>query len=139
MKIFLKMIPPTVTAQEHKVKIIHGRPMFYDPIKVKQARRLLMSHLALYRPLSPIEGPVELHALWLFPRGRSHKHNQWRTTRPDTDNLQKLLKDCMTQSGFWNDDAQVVRELSAKKWSDEPCGIEIEIICLEEYDRRQDA
>ena len=31
---------------------------------------------------------------------------EYRTTKPDTDNLQKLLKDCMTATGFWTDDAQ---------------------------------
>ena len=139
MKFFLRMCPPTVTAQEHKVRVVHGRPMFYDPEKVKAARRVLISHLYLFKPESPFSGPVELRALWLFPKGRGHKHNEWRITRPDTDNLQKLLKDCMTQLGFWNDDAQVVREVSSKKWSDEPCGIEIEVIPLETIDRRQDA
>ncbi len=136
MKFFLKMNPPTVTAQEHKVKIVHGRPMFYDPMNVKEARALITSHLMLHRPSSPIEGPIELNALWLFPKGKSHKHNEWRTSRPDTDNLQKLLKDCMTRTGFWKDDSQVVRETSSKKWSDEPCGIEIEILSLDCMDVR---
>ena len=52
-------------------------------------------------------------------------------TRPDTDNLQKLLKDCMTRCGFWKDDAQVVREIVEKRWSDEPTGIFVEIKSLE--------
>lgn len=30
MNFFLDMIPPTVTAQEHKVMIRRGRPVFYD-------------------------------------------------------------------------------------------------------------
>lgn len=136
MRFFLRMVPPTVTAQEHKVKVIHGRPMFYDPAKVKEARSLLKANLLIYKPATPLEGPIELHAIWLFPRGRSHKHNEWRITRPDTDNLQKLLKDCMTVMGFWKDDAQVVRETCAKKWSDEPCGIDIEIRVLESIDGR---
>lgn len=44
----------------------------------------------------------------MFPRNKTHKHKEWRVTKPDTDNLQKMLKDCMTLTGFWNDDAQVV-------------------------------
>ena len=42
----------------------------------------------------------------------------------------------MTAMGFWKDDAQVVRETCAKKWSDEPCGIDIEIRVLESIDGR---
>lgn len=132
MKIFLKMNPPTVTAQMHKVSMIHGRPVFYDPPKVRDARMQLRLNLRIYKPKSPLEGALELKTVWLFPRGKSHKHGQWRVTRPDTDNLQKLLKDCMTAEGFWTDDAQVVRETAEKKWSDEPCGIAIEVGQIEE-------
>ena len=39
-----------------------------------------------------------------------------KDTKPDTDNLQKLLKDCMTAVGFWVDDAQVCSELTEKRW-----------------------
>ena len=36
----------------------------------------------------------------------------------------------MTQVGFWNDDAQVVKEIVEKRWSDEPTGISIQIDTL---------
>ena len=38
----------------------------------------------------------------------------------------------MTRAGFWNDDAQVVREIVEKRWSDEPVGIYIELEELED-------
>ena len=31
----------------------------------------------------------------------------WHTSKPDTDNLCKQLKDAMTRLGFWADDRQV--------------------------------
>ena len=127
MNFFLAMNPPTVTAQERKVKVVQGKPIFYDPEQVKDARNLLCGHLSLHKPIAPLTGAISLRVLWLFPKGKSHKHGEWRTTKPDTDNLQKLLKDCMTACGFWKDDAQVVRETAEKRWSDEPCGIYIEI------------
>lgn len=131
MEFFLEIDPPTATAQEKQVKIVHGRPLFYDPAQVKHARKLLISHLLAFRPEKPITGAVSLSTVWLFPKGRSHRHGEWRITRPDTDNLQKLLKDCMTRCGFWKDDAQVVRETVEKRWSDDPTGIYIEIEELE--------
>ena len=134
MKFFLNINPPTATAQEKKVSVRGGKPVFYNPAPVKEAKKLLISHLMPERPDAPIEGPVELKTAWLFPKGKSHKDGEWRVTRPDTDNLQKLLKDCMTRCGFWTDDAQVVRETAEKKWSDEPTGIEIEITKLEVRD-----
>jgi Holliday junction resolvase RusA-like endonuclease len=48
----------------------------------------------------------------------------------NTAELEKMLKDCMTEVGFWNDDAQVVVEHVEKLWSDDPTGISIEINVL---------
>lgn len=125
LKFFLSIIPPTATAQEKKVAVKNGRPIFYEPKAVKEAKKLLLQHLEMYRPKQPLEGPLELTVHWLFPRGK-HSDGEWRVTRPDTDNLNKLLKDCMTQIGFWRDDAQVVREIIEKRWA-EDSGIFIEI------------
>ena len=127
MKLFLLMEPPTVTAQQAKVAVVGNRPMFYRPEKVKAARQMLIRHLKPFKPPSPYEGAIELHVVWLFPKGKSHKHNEWRITKPDTDNLEKMLKDCMTEVGFWKDDAQVVKEIVEKRWSDDPTGISIEM------------
>ena len=127
MNFFLAMNPPTVTAQERRVRVVNNKPLFYDPPKVKDAKDLLCGHLLAHKPKAPHEGPLSLRVIWLFPKGKTHKHGEWRSTKPDTDNLQKLLKDCMTLCGFWKDDAQVVREIVEKRWSDEPCGIYIEI------------
>ena len=127
MNFFLAMNPPTVTAPERRVRVVNNKPLFYDPPKVKDAKDLLCGHLSTHKPKAPLEGPLSLRVIWLFPKGKTHKHGEWRSTKPDTDNLQKLLKDCMTLCGFWKDDAQVVREIVEKRWSDEPCGIYIEI------------
>lgn len=131
MNFFIAMHPPTATAQERKVKVINGKPIFYDPPAVKSAKELLSAYLAQHRPPQPLTGGLSLRVLWLFPRG-AHPHGAWRTTKPDTDNLQKILKDCMTRVGFWEDDAQVAREIIEKRWSNEPCGIYIEIEPLTE-------
>lgn len=128
---FLLMNPPTVTAQESKVAVVRNKPIIYKTEKIKQAKKEIIKHLMPFKPKEPMQGPIELKVVWLFPRGRRHKHFEWRTTRPDTDNLEKLLKDCMTEVGFWEDDALVVSETVYKIWSDEPTGISIEIKPLE--------
>ena len=43
---------------------------------------------------------------WCFPKGK-HSDGEYKATKPDTDNLQKMLKDVMTEVGFWKDDALV--------------------------------
>ena len=130
MDFFLQIQPPTATAQEKQVRVVHGKPFFYDPAPVKAAKNLLTAHLLPHRPERPLEGAVALSTVWLFPKGRSHRHGEWRVTRPDTDNLQKLLKDCMTHCGFWKDDAQVASEICEKFWAEIP-GIWIHIEELE--------
>ena len=130
MKIFLLLDPPTITAQQNKVTLVNKKPVFYKPEKLKQARSTIVKHLKPFKPLKPIEGPIKLQVIWRFPRGKKHKHLEWRVTRPDTDNLEKMLKDCMTEVGFWIDDAQVVVEHVEKLWSDDPTGIAIEIQVL---------
>ena len=122
---FMPMIPPTVTAQERSVRVVSGKPVFFEPAQLQEARSMLMGHLASRTPPVPFGRAVELKVLWGFPQGR-HLNGEWRTTKPDTDNLQKLLKDCMTRVGFWKDDALVVREVVEKRWSN-PSGIYIEI------------
>lgn len=126
MRFFLDINPPTATAQERSARIVGGRPIFYDPAPLKKAKSLLIAHLGTHRPATPMNGALELRTTWLFPMGKSHKSGEWRVTRPDTDNLQKMLKDCMTKCGYWKDDAQAVREIVEKQWAAEP-GIHIEI------------
>ena len=133
MKIFLLLDPPTITAQQNKVALINNKPVFYQPEKLKQARRTLITHLKPFKPVEPLRGAVRLDVIWRFPRGKRHKHYEWRITKPDTDNLQKMLKDCMTEVGFWFDDAQVVVEHVEKIWSDDPTGIAIEINVLNKF------
>ena len=132
MEFYVKIVPPTVTAQEKKVSVVHGKPVFYEPAPLKRARRELIMRLMPFSPEAPLQGPLEFVVRWQFPRGKKHKNGEWRVTRPDTDNLEKLLKDCMTKCGFWKDDAQVVRETVEKVWSDEPTGIYVRIEELEE-------
>jgi len=127
VEFFMPMVPPTATHQEKRVVMSGGKPKFYDPPEVKRARAKLTAYLAGHRPDQPMEGGVRLLVKWCFPRGE-HAHGAYKITRPDTDNLQKLLKDCMTAAGFWRDDAQVASEICEKFWAEVP-GI---YICAEE-------
>ena len=127
MQFFMHMDPPTATSQEHQVMVRNGKPVFYSPERVKAARAKLTAYLAKHVPEKRLSGPLELTTKWCFaPHNRSQHHGDYRITKPDTDNLQKLLKDCMTQVGFWEDDALVCREITEKFWSNTP-GIFIRI------------
>lgn len=125
---FMPMRPPTATAQERAVRVVHGKPQFYEPPELKNARQKLCANLAKHRPKQPYTRGVRLVVKWCFGFSAKVKHRdgEYRTTRPDTDNLQKLLKDCMTRVGFWTDDALVASEVVEKFWAEVP-GIYIRI------------
>lgn len=122
---FMAMIPPTVTHQEKQVHVVNGKPVFYEPEKLKAARAKLSAHLAQHRPDQPLTCGIRLISRWCFPKG-GHRDGEYKLTAPDTDNLQKLLKDCMTDVGFWKNDALVASELCEKFWATVP-GIYIRI------------
>ena len=133
MHFFLPIRPPTVT---HNAKQLHaflraGRPcaVLHDSPELKDARAKLHAHLAPHAPAKPLAGPVRLVVKWLFPAEGRRPDGSYRTTRPDTDNLEKALKDEMTRLGFWHDDAQVASEITEKFWADTP-GIYIEVTPL---------
>lgn len=122
---FMAMEPPTVTYQEHKVTVVNGKPVFYDPPEVKAAKQKLIGYLVKHKPRKRYETGIRLVTRWCFPKG-NHRDGEYRITKPDTDNLQKMLKDCMTMCGFWKDDALVASELVEKFWAEIP-GIYIRI------------
>lgn len=132
LSFFLPMIPPTVTAQQHRIgKSKNGKTIVYDGDRLADAKAKLTAHLARHTPDKPLtDVPVQLVVKWCFPRGK-HTAGTYKTTKPDTDNLQKLLKDCMTACGFWKDDALVASEIVEKFWTQIP-GIYIAVQTIEE-------
>ncbi len=123
---FMTMIPPTKTHQEKKVAVIKGKPVFYEPAELKAVRSMLQAHLAKHVPECKYTGAVRLVVKWCFPVNGRHADGEYKTTRPDTDNMQKMLKDVMTKLGYWTDDALVASEIIEKFWSGLP-GIYVSI------------
>nr|WP_281548784.1 RusA family crossover junction endodeoxyribonuclease [Alistipes onderdonkii] len=127
LEFFLGGSPPTITHQHQQVTVRKGKPVFYEPDRLKAARQQLTWQLKIHRPAVPLTGPVRLLTKWCFPLNTKHKiDGEYKTTRPDTDNLQKLLKDVMTDVGFWEDDAQVASEIIEKFYARIP-GIYIRV------------
>lgn len=111
------ILPITPTAQQRpRHARINGRDITYKSQQQKKNERELESALLPHRPKAPIEGPVELSFVATFPvpaswtakrKSDAISRRRWHTSKPDTDNLCKQLKDAMTRLGFWNDDRQV--------------------------------
>ena len=127
IRFFMAMEPPTTTAQMQRLGVSKaGKKYVYKDAKLLDAQAKLTAGLAQHAPETPATGAVRLTKKWLFNSHGKHPDGTPKTTRPDTDNLQKLLKDCMTRCGFWLDDAQVFEEFTGKYYSQTP-GIFIQI------------
>lgn len=128
---FMAMLPPTITQQEKSITIRNGKPVVYEPAELKQAREKLRAHLAKHVPQKSFTGPVWLGVKWCFPICGRHRDGEYKATKPDTDNLEKMLKDVMEDLGFFKNDAQVASEHVEKFWAKVP-GIYIVMESLED-------
>lgn len=91
-------------------------------------------------PKIPLAGPLCVDIDLYFPRpqrllrAKDPEGAIRHTAKPDRDNLDKAALDCLTQLGFWGDDAQVcdgrVRKFYASKHG--PAGARIEIQQIQE-------
>ena len=83
-------------------------------------------------PLTPLVGPLEVHAYFVYARPASHygtgrnAHQlkpsapAMKHTAPDLDKLQRALGDALTQAGTIRDDARIVVWHAVKRWADIP-------------------
>lgn len=126
IEFFMAMEPPTCTHQEKKIHVVNGKPVYYEPEELKTAREKLRAYLGQHVPNEKFTGAVRLTTWWCFSIKGKHKDGEYRTSKPDTDNLVKLLKDVMTELGFWKDDAQVASEVIEKYWAAVP-GIYVKV------------
>lgn len=127
IEFFLPMIPPSITDQQKRMGVTKsGKPFTYKQQELLEARSKLSAHIGQYAPKKKMQGAIRLTTKWLFPITAKHTHGEFKTSKPDTDNLQKMLKDVMTELHFWVDDAQVASEITEKFYSNQP-GIYIKI------------
>lgn len=113
---FLPMKVPNVTHQEKRIAVRNGKPVVYEDARLKDARLQFLGYLFMHKPKRMMEGPVFLHVSFFYAPDSKHKDREFKATKPDTDNLIKLFKDCMTKVGFWKDDAQVAAEYVEKMY-----------------------
>lgn len=94
--------PPTSTAQQRQ---FFKKGNALTPA-AKKASATWQAIVEQHKPDKPLQGPLEVRLLvsW-FKKGLSE--GEPRITKPDVDNLAKLILDAMTKAGYWLDDNQV--------------------------------
>lgn len=77
---------------------------------------------------------VRVITKWCFPITGKHYDGEYKYTKPDTGNLNKLLFDVMEDLGYWDNDARVASEITEKFWAKTPgIYISIEKLGCDEY------
>lgn len=120
-------------AQAKGVMVIAGKPRFFKKAKIKQAENTWHALLAPHCPAEPFCGPLSLSVRLVYPwrKGESKKrvagHQLYPIeTRPDIDNIFKMIADVMSTLGFWSDDSQIA-QLNLSKNYGHKTGISIDI------------
>lgn len=128
LRIFIPGEPYRATAQEARIAKHGSHAWRYDTPELKRVRLSLTEELDPYAPAEPMTGPLCMTVTYRYGTHSKSRLDQWKVTKPDTDNLVKMLKDVMTECGFWLDDAQVCLETVGKWWTTpDAAGILIEI------------
>ena len=132
---FVACVPPTCTKQSCRVvRLPSGRVRSYQPARVRKAETTILSLFLPYAPAEPYTGPLGVQVVLVYPwrKSESKKNQQagrkWKCTRPDLDNLAKLILDAMAPR-FFRDDAEVCSISSSKQWGSKP-GIRFKIAKL---------
>ena len=127
---WIQFVPPASTSQGSK-KIMtrgDGTPFVGTAANSngESAKGTWMAVLMPRAPEEPLDGALHVDIMVVFP-WRKGETKKWRETggrphnvRPDSDNLEKLLWDCLTACGYWTDDARVFRHSLLKFWGPVP-------------------
>ena len=99
---------------------------------LKNAEEVWEAHLARYTPDFPLVGPLSLKLTLCFdPMERSDRLGQPKTTKPDIDNLMKVLGDVMERLHWFSvGDEQICKECLIKGWA-RPEGIYVLLETIE--------
>lgn len=100
----------------------------YDPPKVKQFKRILRSLAIDQYSRPPLLGPLSVSLTFYRPvqrsiskteRERRLSNRSKPVVKPDVDNYVKATLDGLT-GVLWHDDAQIVKIIGEKRYSDNP-------------------
>ncbi len=124
-------IPEQPSKTTHQSGTRYANKRTYKTASLIGWENTLKRHLIKHAPNEPMHDALYLDVVFGFTTCNKKNIGKWKTTRPDTDNMIKTVKDMMTRLGYWDDDSQVVYETCRKMWT-KKAGILIRIESLNE-------
>ena len=116
---------PMATAQQKGVDARGRRPRFYTKASVLNVQQMyklaiLQEFNRLGVPLPYLEGPVGVSVKFTFAVKERRRWGHYKDTKPDCDNLVKILLDVLTGLHLWRDDAAVAVLRVEKRYGEYP-------------------
>lgn len=127
IEFFHEFTPPKTTNQQRRQSAAGG--YLHDAGRI--AKATWQAVLEQYKPEKPLSGAVKAVIILTWPHTlKSAKMRAGlpvpKTTRPDGDNLIKMIKDVMQKTGYFKDDAQIYSE-TIERWHGEIPGVSVTI------------
>lgn len=104
----------------------NGKPTIRKSDRLKAAEAKWEAHLARHAPEKPLEGALMACVKYCYEPDRLHPEGTPKVTPPDTDNLDKTVRDAMQRVGFFADDAQIADAWTTKGYA-HPQGVYVKI------------
>lgn len=115
---------PSSTPQQRKI----GGRNTHPTQGLRYARAAWQALLERHKPAKPMDGPVSLSVSLCYHTKSRAVELAPKTSRPDGDNLLKIIKDAATKAGWWIDDAQVYDEHITRYWTCEEERVKINVL-----------
>lgn len=132
--IFIRCVPPQVTAQQKRVARTPKGLRFFKPERLAREETTWAALLRPHVPDVPMDGPLAIRIRMVYPhRASTPKRDRDKllpkTTKPDGANASKHLEDTLTRMRFVVDDALFVDTRIQKLFGPEAAvGIGIRIV-----------
>lgn len=126
MRIFFELPEnPKSTSQEKGVSVVRGKVHHYEKKNVREMRERYRHEIFKFfytnkMQVPHFDGAVYFSVTFTYSIKDKKRWGQPKTSRPDADNIVKLLLDVCSDLEMWPDDA-VVADLHVRKlWGDKP-------------------
>lgn len=118
---FCPMVPPNVT---HNALEVYRRKSGTGGIRkssaLKEAEAKLEANFAKHRPAVSYHGAVQVELCICYKTNKDHPIG-FKTTKPDVDNLEKVIYDVMGRLGFFEvGDQQIAKSMTSKCYDTQP-------------------
>lgn len=129
----LPVVPPKVTAQQKRVHVVKGKPVFFHGAAMRREEQTWAALMAPHAPLQPIEGPVSLSVRLVYPHLKTVRKGDRdrllpKGSKPDADNVAKHAVDLLSKLRFIEDDQRVAKLTISKYFGPAALvGIQIQI------------